>query len=192
MESLKNYLLTLGIPGVIVVAALDSAGIPLPGGPDAVVMVLSWQHPSLTLLVALAAAFGSVIGCYFLYLVGGKGGDVALSRFSTSKRERVTAWLRSNDVTAIFLSVIAPPPFPTKIFILGAGVIRMPLRRFVPAVFAGRFVRFLGEGYVGARFGDQAAAVLKSYYPAVLMGLLIGGAVVLVARYWVRQRQTIV
>ena len=189
MESLKEFLLALGIPGVIVIAAIDSAGIPMPGGPDAVVMLVSWQRPSMTVFVALAAALGSVIGCYILYLVGKKGGEVALSRFDPSKKERVKGWLRNNDLITVFIAVIGPPPFPTKIFILGAGVIHMPWKRFVLAVFAGRFLRFLGEGYLGARFGDQAAEVLKSYYPTLLVTLLVGAALFIAARYLVGRRQ---
>lgn len=189
MESLKNLLLALGIPGVIVIAAIDSAGIPMPGGPDAVVMLVSWQRPTMTVFVALAAALGSVIGCYFLYRVGKKGGDIAFSRFDQSKQERVKGWLRKNDVLTVFIAVIGPPPFPTKIFILGAGVIHMSWKRFVLVVFAGRFLRFLGEGYLGARFGDQAAEVLKSYYPTVLVTLLVGAALFLVARHLMNRRQ---
>jgi membrane protein YqaA with SNARE-associated domain len=189
MESLKNFLLALGIPGVIVIAAVDSAGVPMAGGPDAVVMLVSWQNPALTVFVALAAALGSVIGCYILYLVGEKGGEVALSRFEPSKKERVMGWLRRNDVLTIFIAVIGPPPFPTKLFILGAGVIRMPWKRFVAAIFAGRFLRYLGEGYLGARFGDHAAEILKSYYPAILITLLVGAALFVVARHFLGRRQ---
>jgi membrane protein YqaA with SNARE-associated domain len=189
MESLKNFLLALGIPGVIVIAAIDSAGVPLPGGPDAVVMLVSWQNPAMTVFVALAAALGSVIGCFFLYLVGKKGGEVALRRFDSSKKERVMGWLRRNDVLTVFIAVIGPPPFPTKIFILGAGVIQMPWTRFFAAVFAGRFLRFLGEGYLGARFGDQAAEVLKSYYPKILITLLVGAAFFIIARHFIGRRQ---
>jgi membrane protein DedA with SNARE-associated domain len=189
MESLKNFLLALGIPGVIVIAAIDSAGIPMPGGPDAVVMLVSWQRPALTVFVALAAALGSVIGCYFLYLVGKKGGDVALSRFDKKKQERVKGWLRRNDWLAVFIAVIGPPPFPTKIFILAAGVIHMSWKRFVLAVFAGRFLRFLGEGYLGARFGDQAAEILKSYYPTIGITLLVAATLFIVARYLMNRKQ---
>jgi membrane protein YqaA with SNARE-associated domain len=189
MESLKNFLIALGIPGVTVIAALDSAGIPMPGGPDAVVMLVSWQHPSATLFVALGAALGSVFGCCFLFLVGKKGGEVALSRFSEAKRKKVKTWLRKHAVLTILVAVMAPPPFPTKIFVLGAGAIRMSLKRFVTAVFAGRILRYLGEGYLSARFGDQAAAILKSYYPLILALLLIGAAAILVARHWLSQNQ---
>jgi len=188
MEALKNYLLALGIPGLFVVVAIDSAGVPIPGGPDALVMLLSWQRPAMMPIFALTAALGSVVGCYILYLVGRKGGDVALSRFGPERRERVMAKMRRNDLLAVFVSVIGPPPFPTKVFILTAGAIRMSWKRFVAAVFAGRLLRFLAEGYVGAHFGDRAAEILSKYYPTILITLLVGVAFVIAIRYFMQSR----
>lgn len=46
LETLKNKLLTLGIPGLFLISFLDSAGVPLPGGVDLVMMLLSWQRPA--------------------------------------------------------------------------------------------------------------------------------------------------
>ena len=60
MESLKNILLTWGVPGLFFICLLDSAGVPLPGGPAAVVMLLSWQRPNLLVWIALAAALEKV------------------------------------------------------------------------------------------------------------------------------------
>jgi membrane protein YqaA with SNARE-associated domain len=190
MASLKEFLLALGIPGVILIAALDSAGIPMVGGPDAVVMLVSWQRPALTVFVALAAALGSTLGCYFLYTIGRKGGEVALRGFSEEKRERVKDRIRRNDWLAVFVAAIGPPPFPTKVFILAAGAVQMSWRKFILTVFLGRFLRYLGEGYVGARFGDQAAEVLKTHYPAIAVSLLVAAAIVLVVRHYMLRGQT--
>jgi len=188
MEALKNYLLALGIPGLFAVVAIDSAGVPIPGGPDALVMLLSWQRPALMPIFALTAALGSVLGCYILYLVGRKGGDVALRRFGSERRERVMAKMRQNDLLAVFVAVIGPPPFPTKVFILTAGAIRMSWKRFVAAVFAGRLLRFLAEGYLGAHFGDKAAEILSEYYPTILVTLLVAAAFVIAIRCFMHSR----
>ncbi len=167
---------------MILIAALDSAGIPMPGGPDAVVMLVSWQRPVLAPLVAMAAALGSTLGCYFLYLVGRKGGDVALRRFGEEKKERVKDRLKRYDWLAVFASVIGPPPFPTKIIILAAGAIQMSWKRFVLAVFCGRLLRFGGEAYLGARFGDRAAEVVRNHHMTILVALLVVVALILVVR----------
>ena len=49
MDALRDSLLTLGLPGLFLIAMFDSAGIPLPGGVDIVLMLLAWQQPSFFL-----------------------------------------------------------------------------------------------------------------------------------------------
>ena len=66
LETLKNKLLTLGIPGLLLISFLDSAGVPLPGGVDLVVMLLSWQRPAHLFLIAVVASLGSVLGSLVL------------------------------------------------------------------------------------------------------------------------------
>ena len=47
---------------------------------------------------------------------------------------------------------------------------------FLAGVFVGRILRFSLVGFLAARYGDQAAQVLKSHYPMiflVLVGVLI-------------------
>ena len=191
METLKNLLLTWGLPGLFFICLLDSAGVPLPGGPDAVVMLLSWQRPNLLIWIALAAATGSTVGNWILYQVGKRGGELALARFDEKKRAWVTDKLRRNDILAIIVAMMGPPPFPTKLFILVAGAFGMRLRRFLLAVFAGRFVRYLGEGYLGARFGDQAAEVLQRHYGTIAIVLLAAVVGALAGKYfWQRKARS--
>jgi len=188
MEGLKNLLLTWGMPGLFVICLLDSAGVPLPGGPDAVVMLLSWQRPNLLLWITLIAAAGSTAGNWILYQIGKRGGELALARFDPKKRQWVTEKLARNDILAILVAMLGPPPFPTKLFILVAGAFEMRPGRFLPAVFLGRFVRYLGGGYLGARFGDQAAEILQQHYGtiSVLLFAVVVGA--LLAKYlWHRR-----
>ena len=188
MDSLKNLLLTWGLPGLFFICLLDSAGVPLPGGPDAVVMLLSWQQPSLLFWIALVAAAGSTVGNWILYQVGKGGGALALARFDEQKRAWVTDKLRRNDMLAIVVAMVGPPPFPTKLFILVAGAFHMAPHRFLAAVFGGRFVRYLGEGYLGAHFGDEAAVVLQQHYGTIAVVLLTLVAVALLGKYvWKRR-----
>ena len=177
LEAFKGKLLALGIPGLLLISFLDSAGIPLPGGVDLVVMLLSWQRPSLFFLIALVAALGSTAGCFVLYRIARTGGDAMMSRFPADKQEWVKEKVRRNDTLAVLVAMLGPPPFPTKLFILVAGVVRMDWRRFVAAVFLGRLVRFLGEAFLAVKLGDRAADTLKDHYPAI--ALTLAAAVVL-------------
>jgi membrane protein YqaA with SNARE-associated domain len=171
LETLKNQLLALGVPGLFLISLLDSAGVPLPGGVDLVVMLLSWQRPSLFFWVSVVAALGSAAGCFVLYRIARTGGDAMMSRFPVERQEWVKDKVRRNDVLAVLVAMLGPPPFPTKLFILVAGVVRMDWKRFLAAVVAGRLVRFLGEAYLAVKLGDRAADALKAHYPSIAVAL---------------------
>ena len=187
MEGFRASLLALGVPGLLLIAVLDSAGVPLPGGVDIVLLLLAWQQPSLFLVTAFAAAAGSTIGCLFLYQVARTGGDKALGRLDPGKRHWVTEKVRDNDVMAILVAVLAPPPFPTTVFILVAGLVGMSWTRFTAAVFTGRMIRFSAEAYLAVHLGDRAFETLQRHYPTV--GLTLAGLVVLclVGKWWQRR-----
>ena len=172
LKRLSGYLTVMGIPGLLVISFLDSAAIPLTGGPDAIVLLLAWQRPALTYLIVLAATIGSTLGCLVLYGIGQKGGEKALSHFNPERIARVEAKMRNHGLWAIVVSVLAPPPFPTKLVVLAAGVLRTDRLRFSAGVFTGRLIRYSVIGYLAARFGNRAAQILKDQYPAISLILV--------------------
>ena len=188
MDGLRDSLLALGIPGLFLIAFLDSAGIPLPGGVDVVVLLLAWQQPSLFVWIALAASTGSTLGCLVLYRIGRTGGDRAVRRLDPGKREWVTRKVRENDVVAMLVAVLAPPPFPAKVFMLVAGIVGMSWTRFAAAIFVGRMIRFSGEAYLAVRLGDRAVETLQAHYPTV-GGTLALAVILYLAVKWVRKRR---
>lgn len=188
LARLNEYLLFMGIPGLMAISFLDSAAVPLAGGPDAVIMLLSWRRPAMTLFIVLAAAIGSTMGCLVLYGIGRKGGEKALSRFSPERVAWIERKMQEYGSWAVFASVIAPPPFPTKPIILAAGVLQVGKLRFAASVFAGRIVRYSVLGYLGARFGDGAAKIIKAHYPEVFLALAACILLVILFRY-MRNRQ---
>ena len=172
LKRLSGYLTVMGIPGLLVISFLDSAAIPLTGGPDAITLLLAWQRPALTYLIVLAATLGSTLGCLVLYGIGQKGGEKALSRFNPERIARVKAKMRTHGLWAIVVSVLAPPPFPTKLVVLAAGVVRTDRLRFSTGVFTGRLIRYSVIGYLAARFGNRAAQILKDQYPTISLILV--------------------
>ena len=171
LDRLVKYLIAFGPFGLFAIALLDSALIPLPGGPDAVMMILSAARPGWVLIYALAATLGSVIGCIILYYISRRAGGRALERFSESKQARVKAWIDRYDVLSVLVASVLPPPFPFKLFVITAGVFRLSLWRFAAAIAVGRAFRFLLEGYMAARYGEQATEIFSRYYPAIGLGL---------------------
>ena len=102
---------------------------------------------------------------------------MVLARISPRKQKWVQHQVETNAFWAVFLGVIVPPPFPTKPIILAAGVFHTPQVSFFLAALTGRTARYYAMAYLGSRFGDQAAEIIKSHYGAIL--LILGGLIAL-------------
>jgi membrane protein YqaA with SNARE-associated domain len=178
LSYLNEYLLVMGIPGLLAISFLDSAAVPMAGGPDALILLLAWRRPGLTYLIVLAATVGSALGCMILYGIGRKGGEKALSRINPEKTAWIEKKMQEYGAWVVVAAVLAPPPFPTKPVILAAGVLRTGKMRFASGVFVGRLLRYSLLGYLGAEFGDRSVQVLKAHYPTIALILL--GLIVLV------------
>lgn len=176
-KHLKATLIGFGALGIFGIALMDAAFIPMPGGPDVVVITLSIATPALMPLYVLAAMAGSTIGSLLLYFVALKGGQTALRKFSPEKRAKVQKALDEYDIWAMLVAAVMPPPFPFKIFVLSAGAFRMQLWRFVLAMLLGRGFRFVLEGVLAVRYGEQATEILKQH--SVKIGLGVAAAILL-------------
>jgi membrane protein YqaA with SNARE-associated domain len=168
---------------------MDAAFIPMPGGPDVVVISLSIYKPALMPLYVLAAIAGSTLGSLILYFIARKGGQAALRKFSVEKRAKVQKALDEYDVWALLIAAVMPPPFPFKIFVLSAGAFRMKLWRFVLAMVLGRGVRFVLEGVLAVRYGEQATEILKQNGAKVGLGLAAAIIVIFLVKMILNRRQ---
>jgi len=177
LSSATKYLVSFGPAGLFAIAFLDSAMIPLPGGPDAVMIILSTAHPAWMPLYALSATLGSMFGCLLLYNISKRAGRRALERFSIEKQARVNRLIEKYDVLSVLVSSVLPPPFPFKLFVVTAGVFRLSIVRFAVAVAIGRAFRFFLEGFLAIRYGEQAADMLKRYYPSI--GIAVAALVII-------------
>jgi membrane protein YqaA with SNARE-associated domain len=171
LSKVSKYLVTLGPAGLFAVALLDSVFVPLPGGPDAVMLLLSTQRPAWMPIYALAATSGSIVGCVILYHISRRAGRRALDKFSAEKQARVKSLLDRYDVLSVLVACLLPPPFPFKLFVVSAGVFRLNFWRFVAAIAVGRAFRYFLEGFFAVEYGEQAEALLARNYPAVGLGL---------------------
>jgi membrane protein YqaA with SNARE-associated domain len=188
LTAISQYLVTYGAFGLFGIALLDSALIPMAGGPDAVMLLLSAAQPRWWPFYAAAATLGSVGGCIILYYLSARAGRSALKRFSERKQKRVKDLLDRYDVLSVLVASILPPPFPFKLFVVSAGVFRLNILRFAIAVGIGRAFRYLLEGYLAANYGDHAKDLLARYYPVIGISLAVLLIVVFVARNLLRKR----
>jgi membrane protein YqaA with SNARE-associated domain len=188
MKSLQAVLIGLGALGVFTIALLDAAFIPLPGGPDVVVMTLAHHNHAMTPVYVIAAIIGSTIGSLFLYFIARKGGQAALRKFSPKKRARVEDLINRYDIWALLLAAVLPPPFPFKIFVLSAGAFRMRLWRFITAMVIGRGIRFILEGWMAVNYGEQAMDIFKQHYPKIGLGLAAAIVIIFVFNSLLKRR----
>ena len=178
----------MGIPGLLAISFLDSAAIPLSGGPDAVILGLACTRPSLAYIIGLVATIGSTLGSLVLYGIGSKGGARALSRFNPARIARVEETLRKHSFWAVAGAVLAPPPFPTKLVVIAAGVLRTGRWRFAGSVFAGRAVRYMLIAFLAAHFGKHALQILKNQYPAISIALIACLVLIILLYFYKKSR----
>lgn len=174
LGQLQAFLAAIGPAGLLALAFLDSAGVPTLGGPDVVLLLMAPRYSGLgSLGLWLISVAGSALGSLVLYGIGRKGGGRFLSRFGGApKQEWVRRKMGRYDFAAILTATLGPPPYPTKLFILSAGVLRMKWQRLLAAVVLGRLLRYGVAGYLGFHYGDRAAALLREYYPALFLAVL--------------------
>ena len=182
LTKFSHYLVSFGPLGLLAIAFLDSLFIPMPGGVDAVLLLLAASRPSWLLIYVAAATIGSTAGCVGLYKISERAGHRALNRFSERKQKRVKDLIDRYDVLSVLVASLLPPPFPFKLFVVSAGVFRLNLVRFTIAIAAGRTFRYLLEGYLAARYGEHAKEILSRYYPAIGIGLALLIIVVFVGK----------
>jgi membrane protein YqaA with SNARE-associated domain len=190
VESIGAFAAGLGAPGLVLVAFLDSSFLSLPEVTDLLVVVLVIKRPDVWMWHALFATVGSVAGCYALYLVGRKGGEVVLRRrFQARNVDRGLEIFRRYGLLAVVVPAILPPPMPFKIFVLMAGVARVRPLTFLVAAMIGRGFRYGSEALLAYWYGEQATRFIRQNLPAVSLWLGVTIGVLAIAYIvWRRRR----
>ena len=183
----QAFALSIGGPGLFIIAFLDSSFLSLPEINDLLVVVMIIEHPARMPFYALMATAGSVVGCLVLYAIGRRGGQgLVKRRFGGPRMRRAMELSRRYGVLAVAVPAILPPPAPFKVFVLLAGVAGVPIHQFVGAVAAGRGLRYFGEGWLAVRYGEQAVHFIEENSRNVSIGLgvlvLVGGVIYFLVR----------
>jgi membrane protein YqaA with SNARE-associated domain len=156
--------LSLGGPGLFVVAFLDSSFISLPQINDLLVVLMVVRNKALMPYYALMATAGSVAGCYVLYLIAERGGEAFLAkRLHRGHVERALAIYRKRGVLALMVPALLPPPSPFKLFVLLAGVAEVRPITFLASIAIARGLRYLVIGALAVRYGDFALDLLRAH-----------------------------
>jgi membrane protein YqaA with SNARE-associated domain len=155
--------LSFGGPGLFAVAFLDSSFISLPQINDLLVVLMVVRNKAWMPYYAAMATFGSVAGCYVLYLIAERGGEAFLAkRLKAGHTERALALYRKRGVLALMVPAILPPPAPFKLFVLMAGVAEVRPVQFVLSIAVARGLRYLVLGALAVRYGDAALELMRT------------------------------
>jgi membrane protein YqaA with SNARE-associated domain len=132
-----------GYPGIFLIAFLAYGTILLPAPGIAIVFAMgSILNP---LGVAIAAGAGGAVGEISGYLAGFSGQAV----IENSKlHARLTRWMQANGPLTVLLLAAVPNPF-FDLAGIAAGILKMPLARFLFWVWVGVTIKMLIFAYAG-------------------------------------------
>jgi membrane protein YqaA with SNARE-associated domain len=131
---------------VFVVALIANLTVmaPVPIAVSIMIVVAKTWNPALA---ALAAAMGGTIGEISGYYAGYAGRKIAIATDFVGT-SRVESWVNRYGVWAIVF-VAFQPVIPFDVGGLIAGAAKMPIYKFLLAVFAGKFPKYLMLAYAG-------------------------------------------
>jgi len=186
-SSVWQWLRHLRSLGLIAVGIADNAVIPMPGSMDVLTIWLAAGEPQYWPFFVLMATVGALVGGYITYALARKGGKEAFERkLSRQKAGRLYRRFKRWGFWTVAVPAVLPPPFPIVPFLLAAGALQYPRKRFLIALALGRGIRFTILAGLGALYGDAIAGFFSTYYKpalAILIGLAVLAAVVALIEY---------
>ena len=185
LRAVRHWMFHLGGIGLIPLGLLDNSPIPLPGIMDVATILLAGRQQKFWIYYAVMATAGSVIGGFVTYRLARKGGKEALEvRFTRRKVEKVCQIFERWGFTAIAIPAFLPPPVPMVPFLLAAGAMQYPAKKFLLALTLGRISRYLVLGYLAARYGRQILAFIAKHGHPVVVGIILLLIAVAAAGYY--------
>jgi membrane protein DedA with SNARE-associated domain len=184
----------LGGPGLILLGLADNSVVPLPGSMDVFVIILTAHRREVWFYYAIMATIGAAAGGYLTYKLAAKGGEETLEKkFGKQRVQKVYKRFEKRGFVTVFVGAILPPPFPIVPFLMAAGVLQYPAKKFLAALSAGRAVRFFAVAYIGRVYGQWIINFFSQYYRPVLYALIglavLGGIAALLYFKWYRPKR---
>lgn len=181
---LTEALIAWGPAGILLLAILDSSGVPVAGVFDALLILIAVQRPEAAWLCAGLAVIGSTAGNTILFWTANRGGRRFMKGAAPEgSSSRFREWFRRYGMVTVFIPALIPIPMPLKVFVISAGVTGTSFPEFVAVVLTARAIRYFGEAWLGIRLGTGSAAFLKSH----AVDFCVAAALLFFALYgWIR------
>jgi membrane protein YqaA with SNARE-associated domain len=178
---IHGFALSVGGPGLLTIAFLDSSFVSLPQINDVLVVLMVTEHKAWMPYYVVMATLGSMMGCYVIYYLAAQGGDAFIrKRLKPGSAARALALYQRHGLMALMIPAVLPPPAPFKLFVLMAGVARIRPAQFVAAIAIARGARYLALGVLAIYYGDAALELMRTHGRAVALwcaGVLVVAAV---------------
>jgi membrane protein YqaA with SNARE-associated domain len=166
--------------GLVFVGIADNSVIPMPGSTDVLTIWLSATERKYWPYYAAMATLGALLGGYITYDLARRGGRKA------GKVRKLYRSFERWGFGAVAIPAMLPPPFPIVPFLLAAGALQYPRKKFLTALAVGRGIRFTVIAALGAHYGDAIEGFFTKYYkPALiaLIGVSVLGAMLALVEY---------
>jgi membrane protein YqaA with SNARE-associated domain len=174
LAKLTAALIAFGPLGILVLAFIDSVGIPMASGMDALVIVIAAKAPARAAFAASMGVIGSLIGNVILFLGARAGGRRFVRETEpAAKQQHFREWFKRYGLLTIFIPAMLPIPLPLKVFVISAAVLHTPLRTFILVIVLGRSIRYFGEAYLGVQLGEHSWQYLRAHTWHMMAGALV-------------------
>jgi membrane protein YqaA with SNARE-associated domain len=158
LHHITDTLVAFGPLGVLLLALLDSAGIPMPAVLDFLLILVAVKSPDRAWLTASMATVGSLAGNLTLFLAARSGGRRWIKVPSPEKPQKFRRWFRRFGLVTVFIPAAVPLiPLPLKVFVVSAGVLHTGFLQFFAVILLARVCRYFGEAYLGMKLGEEGA-----------------------------------
>jgi membrane protein YqaA with SNARE-associated domain len=178
---------------VFLLGFIDSAGVPVAMGMDALIVLVGIKAPERVWLTATLAVLGSIGGNMVLYYIARRGGQRYAERKAVvpepGKPQRFRAWFNRYGLVTVFIPALIPIPLPLKVFVISAGALRTPILHFGLVIVTARIVRYYGLAWLAVKLGEGATTfITRNAWNLVLAALLLAGMLVLAIKLADRRR----
>jgi membrane protein YqaA with SNARE-associated domain len=179
MGRFRDILIAWGPTGVFAACLIESAGVPSPGGSDALLLLVTIAKPSSLWLCAFLATLGSMIGSVIFHHIISRSAKNLLDRHTATPRgRRIRDWFHRYGVASVFVCALVPlPMMPLKLMTLCACALGVSRNRYLGVMLAARLPRYILIAYLGATLGQESSAWFKNHIweMAIFAVALMGG-----------------
>ncbi|HPZ09839.1 MAG TPA: hypothetical protein PL110_17205 [Candidatus Eremiobacteraeota bacterium] len=177
LENIKYLIEVWGPIGLLIANILDSSFISMSGIMDGVFIGLCIEKslPEV-LLNCICATTGSSTGMVIMYFTIRKGKDLFLKDYlEKGFILRFKDLIERYEFFFVIFLCIMPPPFPFKAVLVASILLSKKFSHYLGGVITGRLFRYLFEGLLAWKYGEEIKYIMINHYSYVILGIVILG-----------------